>query len=258
MDPPHSPYKELEDTDPVIFDRYYKDIDINKILNRPNVDIERAQAFARYHFSMVTLIDREIGRVLSTLKEKDMFENTLIVFTSDHGEMMGSHGLMAKNVVFEESLGIPLLVHYPNKLSHKVSDLLISVPDFMPSILGLLGLQEYQYGAIDGEDFSHYMRASASVRNDRKSSLYYGKSSEFGVKTHQYTYAINASGELIALFDNEQDPYQLNSLALSKIPPKHQHMLKSELGKWLQHINHQWYVEKKHPSMITYPSQVNN
>jgi arylsulfatase A-like enzyme len=253
MDPPHSPYKEIEDTDEQIFNQYYRDIDIETLLNRGNADVAKASPFARYHFSMVTLIDREIGRVMKALKQQGLAENTLIVFTSDHGEMMGSHGLMSKNVVYEESLGIPLIVHYPSKLNHHINDLLISVPDFMPTVLGILGLQEEIPASLDGTDFSQYLSNPTKQEAERKSSLYYGKNSEYGVRTLQYTYAVNAQGKLIALFDNKADPYQLTQLSFTDIPSADAQLLKQELAGWLKHINHPWYKQSKFPNMITYP-----
>lgn len=255
MDPPHSPYKEIEDTDEQIFNQYYKDIAIETLLSRPNVDLVRASPFARYHFSMVTLIDREIGRVKAILKQQGLFENTLIVFTSDHGEMMGSQGLMTKNFVYEESLGIPLIMYLPSKIRHHIDDTLFSVPDFMPTILGVLGLQKYIPRSLDGTDFSAQLLDPDAAKSDRKSSLYYGKGDEFGVRTHQYTYAINAQGELIALFDNKRDPYQLSLLSLDGIPTEDATFLKSELGGWLKHIQHMWYQQKKFPDMINYPRE---
>lgn len=255
MDPPHSPYKEMADTDEDIFNQYYKDVDIQILLNRPNVDIEKAAPFARYHFSMVTLIDREIGRVLTSLAKQNMLENTLIVFTSDHGEMMGSHSLMTKNFVYEESLGIPLIMYHPKTIQHHVTDLLFSVPDFMPTILGLLALDEYIPESLDGSDFSDaiiHPEANASY-TQRNSSLYYGKNSEYGVKTKQYTYAIDSDGKLLALFDNIADPYQLKPLSLADIPVEDSTFLKSELGTWLKHINHSWYQQKRYPKMVHYP-----
>jgi len=94
--------------------------------------------------------------------------------------------------------------------------------------------------------------ANASY-TQRNSSLYYGKNSEYGVKTKQYTYAIDSDGKLLALFDNIADPYQLKPLSLADIPVEDSTFLKSELGTWLKHINHSWYQQKRYPKMVHYP-----
>jgi arylsulfatase A-like enzyme len=256
MDPPHNPYDSLNDTDEGIYNQYYKDKDFKDLLNRPNVDIDVAKKYVKYYFSMVTLIDREIGRVVKTLKEQGIAENTLILFTADHGEMMGSHGKLNKNDVREESLSIPFIVSYPKKLSHRVDNLLISVPDIMPTLLGLVGIGDKIPKEVDGKDYSSlFINANNSEVTRPKSSLYYGKMDEVGVRTHRYTYALNNDGEIIALFDNIKDPYQMKLLSLNNIPNEDSKTLKYELGCWLDSISHPIATEKKFTNLITFPSR---
>lgn len=256
MDPPHNPYSSLNDTDEALYNKYYKDIAIEHILNRQNVDIARAEKYARIHFSMVTLIDREIGRLMAALKEKDLHENTLIVFTSDHGEMMGSHSKMFKNTFYEEALGIPLIMYFDGKLTQQVNNLLIGVPDFMPTILGLLDLQLYTPNMLDGVDYSSLLKHGDSKAMPKpKSSLYYGPSSQLGVRTDQYLYVLNHHGGLLALFDLIQDPYQLNNLRLESLPTKDRLFLQKELGYWLDKSRHPWAADKKFTSHIIYPKR---
>ena len=253
MDPPHSPYDKLEDTDADIYQQHYADLDVKTLLNRPNVDVVKAKEAARYHFSMVTLIDREIGRVREALKQAGLDANTLIIFTADHGEMMGSHGLMTKNFYYEESLGIPLIFHYPKALKPHVNTTLISVPDVLPTVLGLVNFTDKIPSDIDGTNFS---KALLDQRDgERNSSLYYGKDSELGVRTKQYTFVLNKNGQLAALFDNREDPYQQTSLSLTQIPLADANALKAELGFWLTKIKHPWAQARLHPAMVTYPNQ---
>ena len=254
MDPPHNPYDSLDDTDEEIFNKYYKDPAIAQLLNRPNVDVATAEKFVRYYFSMVTLIDREVGKVINTLEKQGLKDNTLIVFTADHGEMMGSHGKLHKNIVLEESLAIPLIVHYPKKIAPRVDDLMISVPDFMPTFLGLLGLSQYTPQNIDGFDYSElFIDENNSTVKRPSSSLYYGQQGQLGVRTAQYTYAIDNQGNLIALYDNQVDPYQTKQLKLEQLAKQDSQLLKTELGCWLAHINHSWVSEQKYPDKVIYP-----
>ena len=239
MEPPHGPYASLDDTDEQIYNTYYNDKLIKKLLNRANVDVKTAEKYVRYYFSMITLIDREIGRILSTLKSQGLEENTIVIFTADHGEMMGSHGKMSKNVVEEESLSIPFILKYPHKLSHRIDDLMLGVPDIMPTLLGLLNLADKTPDNIDGVDYSSIIIDPKSTKVDRPiSSLYYGKEGEVGVRTARYTYALDNSGQLFALYDNVNDPYQLNNLELKDIPKKDQELLNTQLVCWLQSIDY--------------------
>jgi len=254
MDPPHNPYEDITDTDEEIFNQFYKTPTIQELLNRPNVGVDKAKKYYRIYFSMITLIDREIGRVMKVLEQEGIAENTLVVFTADHGEMMGSHSLMAKNTYYEESLGIPLIMSLPNKLQHRVDDLLINVPDFMPTILGLAGLKEQIPNNLDGSNFADYLLKVNDIGFSKpKSNLYYGRDSQLGVRTDKYTFAIDKNGELIALFDNKADPYQQTSLAFEDIPIKKRALLKSELGSWLKKIGHDYYKQRKYAQVISYP-----
>jgi arylsulfatase A-like enzyme len=255
LDPPHPTYQAIADTDEAILNEYYAQPAVRELLNRPNVDVEVAKRYIRIYLSMITLIDREIGRVLQVVNQQGLANNTLVIFTSDHGEMMGSHGMLGKNVVYEESLGIPLIMSLPGKLKHRVDDLLIGVPDLMPTILGLVGLQDQIPGNIDGRNYANYLLQAHDVNISKpKSSLYYGRDSQLGVRTDKYTFAVDKNGQLIALFDNQTDPYQLSPLSLVDIPADDQAFLQSELGTWLEKIDHDWYKQTLNAQIVTYPN----
>ena len=91
------------------------------------------------YLGMVKLIDHNIGKLLHQLKASGELENTLIVFTSDHGDYMGEHGLMSKTGMHECTYKVPLLISFPAKISGtKNIDFLWSTIDFAPTILDLL------------------------------------------------------------------------------------------------------------------------
>ena len=89
---------------------------------------------ARY-WGLCTLVDRYVGRILQTLRDHGLYENTLIVFTSDHGTMMGSHRMNIKNMAFEESTRVPLLVHLPGQTKSRQFAFPVSQIDLAPTIL---------------------------------------------------------------------------------------------------------------------------
>jgi len=94
------------------------------------------------YYGMLSLIDAEIGRILETLDHLNLTENTLVVFTTDHGHFLGQHGLIAKGAFhYDDLLRIPMIVRYPGHLPQgQVSEALQSQVDFAPTFLNAAGI----------------------------------------------------------------------------------------------------------------------
>ncbi|MFC1452941.1 sulfatase-like hydrolase/transferase [Verrucomicrobiota bacterium] len=150
-----------------------------------------------YYYTMVRLIDRETGRILEALDRLGLAENTLVVFTTDHGELLGDHGLWLKGPFhYEELIRIPFVVRWPAGLPGGTRmEGLFSQVDLTPTVLGLIG-QTVPPG-IDGTDCSamlrgekastrdaaviecvddpHGLRLKTVVTRDRKLTVYHGR-----------------------------------------------------------------------------------
>ncbi len=106
---------------------------------------------ARYYFASVTGVDRAFGQILDALKELGLDKNTIVVFASDHGETMCSqHTEDPKNSPYSESMNVPFLVRFPDKIKPRVDDLMLSSPDIMPTLLGLAGLADSIPAEVQG------------------------------------------------------------------------------------------------------------
>jgi arylsulfatase A-like enzyme len=90
------------------------------------------------YWGLCSLIDTHIGTILDTLEESDLIDNTIVVFTSDHGDMMGSHGLIAKCVMFEEAVRVPLMIRLPGQGQRKHVNGPVSQIDIVPTLLDLM------------------------------------------------------------------------------------------------------------------------
>jgi len=177
------------------------------------------------YFGAISSIDHNFGRMIKFLKDKNMFDNTIIVFTSDHGEMLGSHGRMTKGIWYEESVGIPCLISYKNKVKPMTMTNPFSTVDMTPTILGLAGIKVPEM--MDGYDFSKLMEG----KNDKVPEFAFcsfdqgspntGDRSWRSVYTTRYIYilakpeayksdGINEDGRV--LYDKEKDPYQTNPI----------------------------------------------
>ena len=105
---------------------------------------------------MCTQIDANVGRLIDALERLGVADDTMIMFTSDHGDMQGSHGLKNKCLPHEESAGIPFIAYVPGLLGGRVSDALVSGIDMMPTCLELAGLPSV--AGVDGTSFAPLLR----------------------------------------------------------------------------------------------------
>lgn len=262
VNPPHPPYQYV----PEQYLEPYNDKTLDDLLVRKNVDLEAgaedftfhngatrgrtnlAKEHVRDYFAMVTGVDDQIGRVLKALKEKGLDENTIVVITSDHGEMMGSHGLMSKNVWFEESVNVPFIVRWPEKIkAGQKSDILLGSPDIMTTLLHMMDATEGMPTNLDGQNLSSQLLTGKGKMPEY--ALYYfieegrPESGHRGVRNNKNTYVITVDdeGEVRKfLYDNVMDPYQMTNLAGtdSKIEQKlHDELLaalKSKNDPWVE------------------------
>jgi arylsulfatase A-like enzyme len=130
-----------------------------KIPRRPNVKLvgnDDSNFVLPGYFGAITSIDENIGRLIKHLKDIDQYDNTIFVFTSDHGEMLGSHGKMTKGVWLEESVGVPLIITGPGVKKNIKTDKLINSIDILPTLLGLSKLPISS--GIDGKDYSSFLQ----------------------------------------------------------------------------------------------------
>jgi arylsulfatase A-like enzyme len=230
----------------------YGDKGPEDLLTRPNVDLSiedgptaQAKRWVKHYLAAVTGIDENLGRILDCLKEQGLEDNTIVVFTSDHGDMMGSHNLMHKNQIYEESFGVPFLIRYPRKIAAgSRDDILLGTPDVMPTLLGLMGLVAQIPNAVEGEDHSDVLLGKSAQRpelavyvNLPPTNLAQGRR---GLRTPGHTMETtrNADGETTKLFDNEKDPYQMKNISDESPAPVAQ--LTKELQEELARIGDPW------------------
>lgn len=268
--PPHSPYASLEDCMAEDF-ALYEGQSLSDLYVRPNADTTMRKAPSmRYYLANVTGIDREFGRLLSTLEELGLEENTIVVFASDHGETMCSHGLQdPKNTIYRESLNIPFVVRYPGVLTPRIDSVLLSSTDIMPTLLSLAGLKTEIPASVEGRDLSAALRGEAGaerptaalyMRNlngvrDAEGMVrgFFGEAR--GLKTLRYTFELDVDrqGNLksLLLFDDQEDPYQLNPLRAEEHPELVRE-LGRELGRLLREADDCWYRDRVLSDWIEY------
>ncbi len=132
----------------------------------PYEDPAACRDFANYYYNCIRDSDRYIEQVMEALVESGQLENTIVIFTADHGEMLGVHGLRGKGVVpYREATNVPLMVRHPDHLGFRTSEALTSHVDLAPTLLALAGVPRdtVQRGAPEliGRDFSEVITRNA-------------------------------------------------------------------------------------------------
>lgn len=235
---------------PAEYEALYTD-DYEKHKIRPNVkptgNIPETMSYAHAvpgYFGAVTALDHEIGRLVDYLDSAGKLENTIIVFTSDHGEMMGSQGLMTKGVPFEESEGVPMLFAWKGHIAPARYGCVFSSIDIMPTLAALAGLDA---PGADGVDYSSLLYGKRF-----RTPEYVFTEFNFGgigekarpwraVFSEDYVYILAGPCRMryeffpegYVLFDRKNDPYQLHpitrGMGYDKVIDKYHKILASHL-----------------------------
>ncbi|RKU32107.1 sulfatase [Candidatus Poribacteria bacterium] len=175
-----------------------------------------AKTLIAAYYAMIKLIDDQLGRILDVLNETGERENTVIIFTSDHGEMLGDHGLIQKGCRFYEGLvRVPLIFSCPNRIESGVkSDALVELVDKVPTILELVDLQVPT--EMHGRSLLPILQGEVDP-NQHRSSVRCEFYDALGMRNHSFatmyrdkryklvTYHENQEGELYDLVDDSDE-----------------------------------------------------
>ena len=233
--PPHSPYEPL----PPGRETQY---DPSALVLPPNCpDTPENRRHLAGYYAHISALDAETQRLLDYLRANDLEKDTLVVFTSDHGSMLGSQGHTHKQRPWAESVVVPLIFYRPGAVPEgRVNKTLFSLLDLVPTLLGCLDLQVPP--SMHGEDLSACVRSGAMkegrvlyladlITTDQAN--HYGIKPWRGIKTERYTYACDTQGEWL-LYDDERDPYQLENLAGDPLAAETRASLHQELQRQME------------------------
>ena len=221
--PPHDPLPKVPDSYKKLYDPAQITLRANvppRWNNEPVRKITGEQAYALY-YAAITALDDQLARILAKLDERGLAENTIVVFTSDHGDMLASQGLRAKQLPYAESINVPMIVRWPAQIkAGSVSDTLLGTVDMLPTLLGLMNVKSDVN--FDGRDlFAQLLGkekkgpSSVLIANYISVDIAKGRNELYewrGVRTLRHTYVEKAGGRPWLLFNNLEDPYQLKNL----------------------------------------------
>jgi arylsulfatase A-like enzyme len=235
--PPHEPYE----TAPAKYRDMYSP---GQIEVRPNVPDElrgKAREDIAGYYAHISALDDCMKELLAAVKESGAEDNTIFVFTSDHGDMLYSHGEVKKQKPWDESLLVPFLLRYPKELgkAQKIVDTPVNTPDILPTLLGLSGIEIP--ASVQGSDYSEVISGEKKSENEavliqcpvpfHQWNYSRGGREYRGVRTNRFTYARDLNGPWL-LYDNKLDPFQMNNL----IGLDEYVFIRSDLEKQLQEL----------------------
>jgi len=177
------------------------------------------------YYRMAELVDKEIGRVLEALRKAGLEENTLIVFTADHGDCAGAHGWNQKTVLYDESARVPLIVSWKGKTPGAISDKLVNTGvDILPTMLEAAGLATPKklpgrslLPLALGKEVPAWREYVVVENNLSQTGIVDGMRPTMEgrmVRTDQYKYCVyNRGQQRESLVDMKADPGELNNLA---------------------------------------------
>jgi len=236
--PPHDPYL----TAPSEYRALYDPDSLELRPNVPESHIGWTRDSLAGYYAHCTALDDCMGKLLQEIDGQGLTDDTIILFFSDHGDMVGSHGMNNKQKPWQESVSVPFLLRYPSRFGKEGKTLKapIDVPDILPTLLGLCDIEVPE--ACEGRDFTDYM-SGGSDPSDGIAFLQCphpfgqwwpgaGGRSYRGIRDERYTYVRALEGPWL-FYDNERDPFQLKNLLGDASYDKAWREIDAELGRQL-------------------------
>ncbi|RLD23175.1 MAG: sulfatase, partial [Bacteroidetes bacterium] len=248
---PHFPYQSTPDE----FQSLFKEEDIILPENVSDEHRKKATKDATGYYAHILGLDKSIGNLQRAIEDAGIEENSIFVFTSDHGEMLGSHGWRSwqKQVSWAEAVRIPFLIKYPATYKGEKIEIEapIGTPDILPTLLSMSGLPIPE--SIEGESMI-YAIDSKDAGKDKAAlimqlSPFAGDYDEYrGIYTSRYAYIKTLDGPS-RLFDNIEDPYQMNNLVNDPYYADLQKQMEQKLQEELRKVGdefmpRQYYIDK--------------
>jgi len=243
---PHSPYDP-----PQPYDRLYDPRAISPpfgnrdmLLNRnPHMRIvaaqrgmdylshEAIQVMRAHFYGMVTFQDKMVGRVMAFLREAGLQEDTIVIYTCDHGDLLGDFGSCFKCNFQEGSVHVPFIMSAPGRVpAGKVSDELVGLQDILPTLAVMTGA-ELHY-PVDGEDLSSVIAGKGGVRDVFISQCRRSPMQSYMAFDGRWKYGYCEANGVEELYDLENDPTELRNLAAEGEEKDHSGRLRREIIHW--------------------------
>ena len=206
-----------------------------------NFPAEEIEASRRAYYAAISFVDEQFGRVLDALKKRGELENTLVIYTADHGDMMGDHHMWRKCRPYEGSACIPMILRWPEnfqikaKRGQKRSEL-VELRDILPTFLDAAGLQKAKI--MDGVSMLNVLRGKAwrNILDLEHSQIYEKDNAWVALTDGQYKYIYFTLTGKQQLFDLQNDPNEMKDLASEQLSESNKSLVTKWRKKMIKHL----------------------
>lgn len=214
-------------------------------------DPEKIKYMIANYYALVKEIDEWVGRILDKLDKLGLSNNTMVIFTSDHGEMLGAHGMREKNVFYEESVHVPLVIKFPGRIKRgSVVKEPVSQIDLYATILDYMGAGKH---ISDGTSLRRYIESARTDEEAYSISEWNWRGPvqpNLMVRTRRWKFFcpnMADSQVMNVLYDLENDPYEMNNLLGNNPDADKYHeqaeQMKKHLIEWLERVGSPYLEE---------------
>ncbi len=240
IDPPAVPAMRSEEHDPHSR-RLLTDFSMfNTVFDE--ADINRAR---RAYFGSISFLDCQIGKILKSLSDNNMANETVVIFTSDHGDMLGERGLWFKKHFFEPSIRVPLFISMPNQPAKRIANP-VSLVDLLPTLMGLVEGHDWSSTVekLDGANLIRWINGDAEPNRAIYAEYLAESTTSPILMVLQEPYKFIWSNEdPYLLYDLEKDPNELTSIA-------HTPEYESLVNSFVEEIQQTWDPSLLHEKII--------
>ncbi len=184
---------------------------LSKFSGKNKLSTEDARIAIKAYYACISFVDAQVGRIMNSLDKLGLKEDTIVVFTSDHGYHMGEHAHFKKNTLFDDSDRIPMIVSYPTMQEKgKRSVSIVEMIDLYPTLSELVGITVPDF--VAGKSFVPVLK---NVHNESRESAFTQRNEGYTVRTKQYRYTrwLEGGADMIEFYDIKDDPAEMRNLA---------------------------------------------
>jgi len=178
-----------------------------RLLPLPRDPEEVKELLSRY-YAVIEEMDKQFGRIMETLRSEPYRGNTVVIFTSDHGLGMGSHGLLGKQNMYEHTMRVPFIMSGPGMKKGTTSDSMVILRDLFPTLVDWAGGPVPE--GLDGRSLLNLFRSDAPEWRDHITGMFYDH--QRMIRTDRWKFIWYPKLDRLQLFDLKEDPSELNNL----------------------------------------------